>query len=384
MRFIHTADWHLGRTFYNARLTDDQAHVLDQLVSLAKDAKPDVVIISGDVYDRAVPPVEAVELLDETLSRLVLDLKVPVLMIAGNHDSPERMDFGARLLRSQSLYVFGDMGQEVSCVKMSDEHGPVVFWPVPYLSPAQARQHFAEPTITDHQAAMQACVARTRPLRGPGVRSVFVGHAFVSGGQPCESERPLSLGGAEMISADCLSDFSYSALGHLHRRQSPDGGSVHYPGSLLKYSFDEVGSQKSVNLVEMDGVGRCRVEYVSFTPRRDVRRVSGRLMDILTGPTNGESRDDYILVSLLDEGAILDVMGRLREVYPNTLHVERPGLFAGNPAPLAGKARRAMTADALFASFFDQIAGRKLKKREVAALAAVIESIETQEREGSE
>src|SRR5688500_15458769 len=162
MRFIHTADWHLGRLFHGASLVNDQAHLLDQLVDLARDAKPDVVIVAGDVYDRAVPPPDAVQVLDDALSRLVLDLKVPVVLIAGNHDSPGRLNFGSRLLAGRRLYVTGHLPPQCEPLVLEDGHGPVHFYPIPYAEPSTVRQCLECPEITDHNAAMAAALDRIR------------------------------------------------------------------------------------------------------------------------------------------------------------------------------------------------------------------------------
>jgi len=260
MRFIHTADWHLGRTFHHASLLEDQAHVLQQLVQVARASQPEVVIIAGDIYDRAVPPTEAVDLLDQTLCELVLEANLPVIIIAGNHDSPQRLQFGARLLESRRLYVFGRPSDQVRFLQFYDEDGPVMFYAMPYAEPAVMRAYWGDDQITSHQTAYRAYAARVTRQHPAGIRSVVVGHCFVAGGEECESERPLSVGGTGEVSADCFAGFSYAALGHLHRPQTAGSDAVHYAGSLLKYSFAEAGHTKSFNLVEMDAAGRCTVD----------------------------------------------------------------------------------------------------------------------------
>src|SRR3954464_6712037 len=254
MRFLHTADWHLGRLFHGVHLTDDQRHVLNQVVEIARDSRPDVVLVAGDIYDRAVPPPEAVELLDEILSRLVIELKLPVVLIAGNHDSPGRLHFGSRLLAERRLYVTGHLPARCEALVLEDAHGPVSFYAIPYAEPSTVRQCLECPEVTDHNAAMAAILARVRENCPVSPRSVIVAHAFVAGGQECESERPLSVGGAGTVDVSCFAGFDYVALGHLHRPQKIHcpGGLVQYSGSLLKYSFDEADHSKSVTLVEMD------------------------------------------------------------------------------------------------------------------------------------
>src|SRR4051812_41040972 len=203
MRFLHTADWHLGRLFHGVHLTDDQRHVLEQVVEIARDGQPDVVLVAGDVYDRAVPPPEAVELLDEVLSRLVLDLKLPVVLIAGNHDSPGRLHFGSRLLAGRRLYVTGTMAATCEPMVLADGDGAVHVYAIPYAEPATVRQCLECHSVIDHDSAMRATLDRVRAGCPVGARGVIVAHAFVAGGRECESERPLSVGGAGTVGLDC-------------------------------------------------------------------------------------------------------------------------------------------------------------------------------------
>src|SRR3954462_763862 len=187
MRFLHTADWHLGRLFHGASLVNDQAHLLDQFVDIARDARPDVILVAGDIYDRAVPPPEAVAVLDDVLSRLVIDLKLPVVLIAGNHDSPGRLNFGSRLLAERRLYVTGHLAPRCEPLVLRDAHGPVCFYAIPYAEPSTVRQCLECDRISDHNAAMAAILTRVRENHEKNSRSVVIAHAFVAGGQECES-----------------------------------------------------------------------------------------------------------------------------------------------------------------------------------------------------
>jgi DNA repair protein SbcD/Mre11 len=381
MRFIHTADWHLGRLMYGVRLTDDQAHVLDQLTVLAKESKPDVLVVSGDVYDRAVPPPDAVELLDNFLSRMVLDLKIPVILIAGNHDGPRRLEFASRVLAGRGIHVFGSVQADVTQVTLGDAAGPVRFFAVPYAEPALVREKLECDDARDHDQAMQILVDRIRTRGMSAQRSVIIAHAFAAGGAAAESERPLSVGGADKVEYSRFAGFHYAALGHLHRPQSVGEPYIRYAGSLLKYSFSETDHRKTVNVVDMDETGRCLVESVSLTPRKDLRRIEGYLKDVLTGPGPGESREDYLLVSLLDTGALLDVMGKLRDVYPNVLHVERPALApSGDRLSRTTDHRKLNDAD-LFGAFFAEVTGEGLSAEEASAYESVVDEFRRQDRE---
>jgi exonuclease SbcD len=360
MRLIHTADWHLGRLFHGVHLTDDQAHLLDQMVLLVKDAKADAVLVAGDVYDRAVPPPEAVELLGDVLARLVLDLGVKVILIAGNHDSPQRLGFGARILSPTGLHLFGQANGQDEPVILPDAYGPVAFLPLPFAEPALVRQWRNNAEIQDHQTAM---AARIQGMAADVPRRVAVAHAFLAGGLNSESERPLSVGGTDAVSADLFQSFSYAALGHLHRPQSVGTDRVQYSGGLMKYSFSEAGDVKSVNVVDLDEAGNARVERIPLTPRRDVRRVRGFFQDLLAKPPEEGSREDYLEIELLDQGALLEPLARLRDVYPGLLSLTRVFLASEGPVRPAVDHRRRAEAD-LFADFFRQVTGQDLNPGE--------------------
>jgi len=359
MKFLHTADWHLGRQFHNVSLLEDQAHVLDQFVSLATESAVDAVVIAGDVYDRAVPPASAVSLLNEVLERLVLDAGIPVIMIAGNHDSPERLAFGKRVLTAGGFHVYGPLASVADPIVLSDTHGAVHFCPIPYADPAAVRLHLADESIHGHEASVGALAAQLRARVPASTRSVAIGHCWVTGGKESESERPLTVGGTGEVGATCFDGFHYTALGHLHRPQELEQD-VHYSGSLLKYSFSEVDHRKSVSLVDLDANGSVQVERIPLSPRRDVRVIEGALDELLKGPSDGESRDDYLLVRLSDQKAILDAIGKLRQVYPNVLHLERPGLQAGRSADLKGGEHLKRSEVDLYKAFYQEVTGNEL------------------------
>ncbi len=381
MRFLHTSDWHLGRIFHGVQLIEDQAHVLEQFISLVRDVKADVVVIAGDVYDRAVPPVEAVKLLDETLTRILLDCRAPVIMIAGNHDSSERLSFGTRLLARQGLHVISRVDRGQAPVILNDAHGPVYFCPVPYAEPPVVREALSVMDTLNHDSAARLLTGRLLAQVPPGVRTVALAHAFVAGGEQSDSERPLSVGGTGAVDGSCFEKFHYTALGHLHSPQRAGDDNIRYAGSLLKYSFAESAGRKSVTLVEMDAAGGIQVEETALTPRRDVRCLTGYLHELLDMAGDNPNRNDYLMVTLNDTGAILDAIGKLRSVYPNVLHIERPCLAAaGELRGPGGDHRRVSEAD-LFASFFEQVTGEPLGDDLKQTFATAMENLYRQERE---
>ena len=381
MRLIHTSDWHLGRIFHNVHLTDDQSHVLDQFVDLVKDETPDAVLIAGDIYDRAVPPPDAVSLLDEVLSRIALDLKVPIVLIAGNHDSPERVSFGSRLLSRAQVYTFGEIGRSVSNVVLQDKHGEVDVFAVPYVEPPVVRHRLEEAGVIDHQTAFEVLLNQVRAGKNARRRTVMMTHAFVAGCAESESERPLSVGGSGAISAELFAGFDYVALGHLHRPQKVSQDSIQYSGSLLKYSFSEANQKKAVNVVDMDGAGKVAVRRVPLSPRRDVRRISGTLHQLMMAAEKDGSREDYICAELTDAGALFDAPGQLRQVYPNLMQIERPYLSLDSNSQ-ARVDHRALSDMQLFSQFFAQVTGGDLSEDQANAYAGIMDDLRRQERQG--
>lgn len=381
IKLIHTSDWHLGRIFYKTHLTEDQAYVLDQFIDIVRDERPDVVLIAGDVYDRSTPPVEAVELLDDTLSRIVLGLGTPSIVIAGNHDSPERLSFGSSLMQNKGLHIAG-LPESCCLVEMADEFGSVWFVPLPYAEPAVVRDRLGAGEARDHDTAMAVQVkAALQAAAGAarcGGRVVAVAHAYVAGGQQSESERPLTLGGTGTVDIGHFAPFSYVAMGHLHRPQTLAGSRVRYSGSLMKYSFDETDHAKSVTVVDIDGVGTATIRTVLLRPRRDVRKVFGAFEEVMRGPAPGVNRDDYIMACLSDPDPVWDCMNRLREVYPNIMQVEwSAGMTGGNLDHLAGAGidHRNRTELELFCEFYEQVTGESMGDDEIAAVVALLEQV---------
>ena len=327
MKFFHTADWHLGKLVQGVYMTEDQRVVLGQFLQAIDSEKPDAVIIAGDLYDRAVPPTEAVHLLDEMFAEIVLKRKTPLLTIAGNHDSPGRLNFGSKLMKETGLYIVGQLTNNMQTVKVKDIYGEVHFHLVPYADPSQVRYLMEEEEIITHNLAMKKIIESIEEKMDKTKRHVFVGHAFVTPyGQEEEntsdSERPLAIGGAEYVDANLFQPFHYTALGHLHQAHYVLNETIRYAGSPLKYSISEEHHKKGFFVVEMDGEGKTTVEKRLFMPTRDMRTVEGFLQDILRQPIS----EDYVFVKLLDETPILTPMEQVRTVYPNAMHVERKAL----------------------------------------------------------
>ncbi len=380
MRFIHTGDWHLGKLLRERQLIEDQEFTLRGLLRLVEELRPDALVVAGDVYDRAVAPVEAVGVLDEILATLTLDLRVPVIVIAGNHDSAPRLQYLGGLVTRVGLHVVGEVGAAPAGVRVAGADGvEVVFWPLAYTDPETARGALGRADIHTHEAALQAQLDLVREQMGDDARHVVVAHAFVTGAQPSESERPLSVGGSGEVSRDLFDGFDYAALGHLHRPQRV-GERVRYAGSLLKYSFDEADHRKSVSVVDIDAAGGLTVEQVELPVLHDLVRLTGSFDELLTRSDAAEYAQAYVEVLLTDTDPVLDPMQKLRAVYPNILSLRREAWLGREgiaPAPDVGR----LSTRELFGEFFEETAGEPLSEAQQQEVDAALNATGREERE---
>lgn len=383
MRFLHTSDWHLGRIFHGVHLTNDQSYLLDQFMACVQDTQPDAIVIAGDVYDRAVPPTEAIELLDDTLSRVILDYHVPIFLIAGNHDSPERLGFGNKLLARQGLHVAGTLTGRPEAILLEDKHGPVYFVPLTYAEPALVRERLNEPDAYDHEQALKTMIRQSLEQIPESSRKVAIAHAFITGGSTTDSERPLSVGGSGMVSAKIFEPFQYTALGHLHNSQKAGAEHIRYPGSLMKYSFAEATQSKGINLVELNAQGEVSVEALTLSPRRDVRILEGYFQELLLNAASHGNRDDYLQIILKDTDPILDAMGQLRSEFPNVLAIERPHFSSATLLNGPSADHRKLSETQLFSSFFEQMTGQDLSEDQDAEFSGILEEVFREIREVS-
>ena len=325
MRFLHTSDWHLGRGLHGVDLHDAQAAVMDLIVAAAVDHGVDAVLVAGDVFDRAIPPVESVRLLESTLARLV-DAGIDVVVVSGNHDSPTRLGYGGALFRDR-LHVRTDPADVGRPVELRDEHGPVLVYPVPYLEPDAVRDVLGpddEPLPRSHEAAVSAAMDRVRAdLAGRGdVRSVVVAHAFVVGGQVSDSERDLQVGGVATVPSAVFRGVDYVALGHLHGPQQPASlgttAVLRYAGSPLRYSFSEASHAKSVTLVDLGPGGRVAVALLPVAQPRGMAVLTGRLGDLL-GPAHDDVSDHWVAATVTDPRRPDDLYATLARRFPGLL-----------------------------------------------------------------
>ncbi len=314
MKFLHLADLHLGKRVNGFSMLEDQAHILRQILAILDDEQPDGVLIAGDVYDKSVPSVEAVGLLDGFLTELRAR-GVPVLLISGNHDSPERLAFGGRVMDSCGIHISPVYDGALAPVTLHDEFGPVHVWLLPFVKPAHVRRWFPDADIESYTDAVAEAVAHMDI--DAAARNVLVTHQFVTGGARSGSEE-LSVGGTDNVDSGVFAPFDYVALGHLHGAQHIGRETIRYAGSPLKYSFSEARQHKSVTVVTLGEKGDVQVRTVALTPLRELREIRGSY-DELTARSFYEHttyRSDYLHLILTDEQDVFDAMSRLRTIYP--------------------------------------------------------------------
>lgn len=314
MKFLHLADLHLGKRVNGFSMLEDQAHILRQILAILDDEQPDGVLIAGDVYDKSVPSVEAVGLLDGFLTELRAR-GVPVLLISGNHDSPERLAFGGRVMDSCGIHISPVYDGALAPVTLHDAFGPVHVWLLPFVKPAHVRRWFPDADIESYTDAVAEAVARMDI--DTAARNVLVTHQFVTGGARSGSEE-LSVGGTDNVDSGVFAPFDYVALGHLHGAQHIGRETIRYAGSPLKYSFSEARQHKSVTVVTLGEKGDVQVRTVALTPLRELREIRGSY-DELTARSFYEHttyRSDYLHLILTDEQDVFDAMSRLRTIYP--------------------------------------------------------------------
>lgn len=319
MKLLHLADLHLGKRVNGFSMLEDQRYILDRILDVVDAEAPQAVLIAGDVYDRSVPPEEAVDLFDDFLVGLSRR-GVQVYIISGNHDSAERVAFGGRLMDASGIHFAPVYDGAITPLMLTDEHGPVAFWLIPFLKPAQVRRFFAD---DDAAQSIATCTDAMRAVIGrldldPGCRHVALAHQFVTGAAVCDSEEH-SVGGLDEVDAAVFAPFAYTALGHLHSPQSVGGDTVRYAGSPLKYSFSEADQKKGVTVVEL-GPDDAAVRLVPLVPRHDLHRLRG-FFAAVTDPAflAGQNTDDYCEITLLDEEDVPAAQARLRAVWPHLM-----------------------------------------------------------------
>ncbi|MFC9843068.1 exonuclease SbcCD subunit D [Streptomyces sp. NPDC060223] len=380
MRLLHTSDWHLGRAFHRVNMLGAQSEFIGHLVSTARERDVDAVVVSGDVYDRAVPPLAAVELFDDVLHRLA-DLGVPAVMISGNHDSARRLGVGAGLIGRAGIHLRTEASACGTPVVLADPHGDVAFYGLPYLEPSLVKDEFGVEKA-GHEAVLAAAMDRVRAdlaTRPPGTRSVVLAHAFVTGGQASDSERDITVGGVAAVPAGVFDGVDYTALGHLHGSQTITEH-VRYSGSPLPYSFSETDHRKSMWLVDLGPEGLLGAERIDCPVPRALARIRGELAELLADPELERHEEAWVEATLTDPVRPAEPMARLTERFPHTLSL----VFEPQRAPedpdlsyarrLAGRGEQQIAED-----FVAHVRGAGPDVREQAVLRDAFDAVRADE-----
>jgi DNA repair protein SbcD/Mre11 len=335
VRILHTSDWHLGRSFHREGLLGHQAAYIDHLLDVVESEQVDLVVVAGDVYDRALPPVDAVRLADETFARLASS-RARVVVTSGNHDSAHRLGFGSRLIDASGVFIRTDAVAVGTPVILEDQHGPVAVYGLPYLDPDTLREPWGLPRRS-HENALREAMSRVRQdlARRPGARSVVLAHAFVAGAEPSDSERDISVGGVSIVPTATFDGVDYTALGHLHGRHTLTDA-IRYSGSPMAYSFSEASHVKGSWLVDLDASGLRAAEFVEAPVPRPLARIKGDLESLLTDPALTRHESAWVQATLTDDTRPLQAMDRLRRRFPHALVlVFEPGRSTCATAPSA-------------------------------------------------
>ena len=407
MRFLHTADWHLGRIFYGQYLTDDQAHVLEhQFFTILKEEKIDGILLAGDVFDRAVPPIEAIELWDSIITRLAMDYKVPLFVVSGNHDGAERLEVGRSMLSESGIHIWGSPHHALQPFEFEGFDGKVAICPMPFSEPRRIGDALglnsseSKPVDTDmtddtlfsyvddkdqeavalnlhnYDQMYQAWSDYLYKQVPKQMRSIAISHAFVMGGEVGGSERTLSVGGSEQVSPHVFKNFHYTALGHLHGPQRMGADHIRYSGSPLKYSFDEHAQKKSFTIIDMDTNGKVDISTIPVEAKRDVVILEGYFEDLLNNTAlQKKHKDDYVQARLLDTMPIMDGMAKLRQVYHRCMTIELAGRIATPVVDMGDAVFKELDERQLFNQFAETVWKEPLTEAEQSYIDSVWDRI---------
>ena len=407
MRFLHTADWHLGRIFYGQYLTDDQAHVLEhQFFTILKEEKIDGILLAGDVFDRAVPPIEAIELWDSIITRLAMDYKVPLFVVSGNHDGAERLEVGRSMLSESGIHIWGSPHHALQPFEFEGFDGRVAICPMPFSEPRRIGDALglnsseSKPVDTDmiddtlfsyvddkdqeavalnlhnYDQMYQAWSDYLYKQVPKQMRSIAISHAFVMGGEVGGSERTLSVGGSEQVSPHVFKNFHYTALGHLHGPQRMGADHIRYSGSPLKYSFDEHEQKKSFTIIDMDTNGKVDISTIPVEAKRDVVILEGYFEDLLNNTAlQTKHKDDYVQARLLDTMPIMDGMAKLRQVYHRCMTIELAGRIATPVVDMGDAVFKELNERQLFNQFAETVWKEPLTEAEQSYIDSVWDRI---------
>ena len=375
MKLMHLSDLHLGKRLNEFSLLEDQDFILSQILNIAREQQPDALLIAGDVYDKAVPSAEAVRLFDDFLYQLA-ERKLPVFIISGNHDCPERIAFGSRLLDASGIHLSPVYSGQVEPITLTDEFGPVHFWLLPFLKPIHVRRFYPEEPTDTYSQALSTAVSHLK--LNTADRNVLITHQFVTGSARSDSEE-LSVGGADHVDAGVFEAFDYVALGHLHRPQSCGSEKLRYCGTPLKYSFSEARDEKSVTIAELREKGSLALHTVPLKPLRELVELKGSFEE-LTDKAFFQGTTwctDYTHLTLTDEEDIPDALGKLRLIYQNLMKLDYDNSRTRSNSEIAPEAEaRGKSPLELFSDFYELQNNRPMTEEQLVFLEELLARME--------
>lgn len=319
MKILHLSDLHIGKRVNDFSMLEDQEYILNKILTIIDEEKPEVIIIAGDVYDKSVPSAEAVQLFDEFLVSLS-ERKLKIFIISGNHDSPERLSFGGRLMNPSGIHISPVYQRGIKPVVLTDEEGDLNIYMLPFIKPVHVRSQFPDKEIKSYSEAIQVAIEDMEI--DPNQRNILITHQFVTGAKRSESE-DISIGGSDNIDGNLFRNFDYVALGHLHSPQKMLRETIRYCGTPLKYSFSEAKDEKSVTIIDFKKKNDLNIYTIPLIPKRDMRVIKGTYMEVMDKNFYRDTdTEDYLHITLTDEEEIPEVIGKLRAVYPNIMKLE--------------------------------------------------------------
>ena len=374
MKFFHLSDLHLGKKVNGYSMIEDQKYILKAILNSIDEYKPDAVIIAGDVYDKSIPSTEAVELFDDFLVSLS-QREVQVFIISGNHDSPERLAFGNKLIDRTGIHISPVYNGELVSYEMEDEYGKVRFYLLPFIRPSNVRRFFPEEELTTYTDAVRIALSAVKP--DTSFRNVMIAHQFITGASVSESEE-ISVGTVENVDASVFEEYDYVALGHIHGPQRAGGDMIRYCGTPLKYSTSEASQKKSITCVELREKGNVNITTIPLIPLRDLAVLRGRYDELMAKSfyENTTYCNDYVHITLTDEDDIPEVISKLRVVYKNLLNVEYDNRRTRHDSVITGAEQTERKTPAeLFSDFFREQNGYDMSEKQTGIVNALIEEI---------
>lgn len=373
MKLIHLSDLHLGKRVNEYSMLEDQEYILKKILGVINEEQPDGVIIAGDVYDKSVPSADAVQLFDDSLVKLARR-KIPVFVISGNHDSPERIAFGSRIMDASGIYMSPVYNGSIKPISLNDTYGPVDFYMLPFIKPSHVRRFHEEQEIVSYTDAVACVIADMSP--DPSHRNVLITHQFVTGATRSESEE-ISVGGSDNVDAKVFKDFDYVALGHIHSPQNCGSERIRYCGTPLKYSFSEAGDHKSVTVVELAEKGSLKVRTVELVPKRDLVELKGTYeqLTLKSFYENTNWQEDYVHITLTDEEDVPDAIGKLRIIYHNLMKLDYDNQRTRTGVSVTGAENvESRTPLELFAEFYELQNNQPMSEEQTAFMERLIEN----------